>query len=193
MADFLGMMKQAAQLQSKMQALQAELDTITVDGTAGGGMVTVTLTAKGDLKGIKAPDWFKATTQRITLESSSQEPVKGFRIGSTSNTRSTADSMAPPKKISADAPNSGIPAKITNPKPIPICPSIDRFRGTRYAALKPSIRLLITLDAAHNESTSAITISDVGLWPRSRNCCITTSSVPGGRISRRNVAMFCCT
>ena len=39
MADFMGLMKQAAQLQSKMQALQAELDTIEVEGTAGGGMV----------------------------------------------------------------------------------------------------------------------------------------------------------
>jgi DNA-binding YbaB/EbfC family protein len=56
MVDFMGMMKQAAQLQSKMQALQAELDTITVDGTAGGGMVTVTLTAKGDLKRVKIDD-----------------------------------------------------------------------------------------------------------------------------------------
>jgi DNA-binding YbaB/EbfC family protein len=56
MADFLGMMKQAAQLQSKMQAMQAELDSITVDGTAGGGMVTVTLTAKGDLKAVKLDD-----------------------------------------------------------------------------------------------------------------------------------------
>ena len=54
--DFMGMMKQAAQLQSKMQALQAELDTITVDDTAGGGMVTVTLTAKGDLKSVKIDD-----------------------------------------------------------------------------------------------------------------------------------------
>ena len=54
--DFMGMMKQAAQLQSKMQALQAELDTITVDGTAGGGVVTVTLTAKGDLKSVKIDD-----------------------------------------------------------------------------------------------------------------------------------------
>ena len=53
MADFMGMMKQAAQLQSKMQEMQAELDTITVEGTAGGGMVTVTLTAKGDLKSVK--------------------------------------------------------------------------------------------------------------------------------------------
>ena len=50
MADFMGMMKQAAELQSKMQALQAELDQITIEGTAGGGLVTVTLTGKGDLK-----------------------------------------------------------------------------------------------------------------------------------------------
>ena len=56
MADFMGMMKQAAQLQSKMQALQAELDRIEVEGTAGGGMVTVRLTAKGDLKGVKIDD-----------------------------------------------------------------------------------------------------------------------------------------
>ena len=50
MADFLGLMKQAAQMQSRMQELQAELDQITVEGTAGGGLVTVTLTAKGELK-----------------------------------------------------------------------------------------------------------------------------------------------
>ncbi len=53
MADFLGMMKQAAQLQSKMQEMQAELDTIEVEGTAGGGLVGVTLTAKGELKGVR--------------------------------------------------------------------------------------------------------------------------------------------
>ena len=56
MPDFMGLMKQAAQLQTKMQALQAELDTITVDGNAGGGMVTVTLTAKGDLKAVTIDD-----------------------------------------------------------------------------------------------------------------------------------------
>jgi DNA-binding YbaB/EbfC family protein len=53
MADFLGMMKQAAQLQSKMAEMQAELDSITVEGVAGGGMVSVTLTAKGDLKAVR--------------------------------------------------------------------------------------------------------------------------------------------
>ena len=53
MADFLGLMKQAAELKSKMEAMQAELDTIEVEGTAGGGMVTVTLTAKGDMKRVQ--------------------------------------------------------------------------------------------------------------------------------------------
>jgi hypothetical protein len=56
MADFLGMMKQAAQLQSKMQEMQAELDHIEVEGTAGGGLVTVKLTAKGEMKNVKIDD-----------------------------------------------------------------------------------------------------------------------------------------
>ena len=52
MADFMGMMKQAAQLQSKMQEMQAELDQIEVDGSAGGGLVTVKLSGKGEIKGV---------------------------------------------------------------------------------------------------------------------------------------------
>jgi len=64
--SFTDMMKQAAQLQSKMQALQAELDTITVDGAAGGGMVTVTLTVKGDLKSLSIdPSLLKAEEKEI--------------------------------------------------------------------------------------------------------------------------------
>ena len=68
MADFMGLMKQAAQLQSKMQALQAELDTIEVEGTAGGGMVSVTLTAKGELKGIKVDDSLIKPSEKEILE-----------------------------------------------------------------------------------------------------------------------------
>jgi nucleoid-associated protein EbfC len=66
MADFMGMMQQAAQLQSKMQALQAELDSIEVEGTSGGGLVSVRLSAKGDLKGVKIDDsLFKPTEKEI--------------------------------------------------------------------------------------------------------------------------------
>jgi len=68
MADFMGLMKQAAQLQSKMQALQAELDQIEVEGTAGGGMVSVKLTAKGDLKGITVDDSLLKPSEKEILE-----------------------------------------------------------------------------------------------------------------------------
>ncbi len=68
MADFMGLMKQAAQLQSKMQALQAELDQIEVEGTAGGGMVTVRLSAKGEMKGIKVDDSLMQPSEKEILE-----------------------------------------------------------------------------------------------------------------------------
>ena len=68
MADFMGLMKQAAQLQSKMQALQTELDTIEVEGTAGGGMVTVRLTAKGELKGVKIDESLYKPSEKEILE-----------------------------------------------------------------------------------------------------------------------------
>ena len=53
MADFLGLMKQAAELKSKMEAMQAELERLDVDGTAGGGLVTVRLSGKGEMKSVK--------------------------------------------------------------------------------------------------------------------------------------------
>jgi nucleoid-associated protein EbfC len=56
MADFMGMMKQAAQLQTKLQEMQAELEQIEVEGSAGGGLVAVRLSAKGELKGITIDD-----------------------------------------------------------------------------------------------------------------------------------------
>jgi DNA-binding YbaB/EbfC family protein len=52
MADFLGLMKQAAELKTKMETMQAELDLIEVEGASGGGMVGVKLTAKGELKAV---------------------------------------------------------------------------------------------------------------------------------------------
>jgi DNA-binding YbaB/EbfC family protein len=53
MADFLGMMKQAAQLQSKMKAMQDELEHVEVEGLSGGGLVTVRMTAKMEVKAVR--------------------------------------------------------------------------------------------------------------------------------------------
>ena len=61
MADFLGMMKQAAQLQSKMQAMQEELGQVEVEGVSGGGLITVRMSAKMEVKAIKIdPSLLKA-------------------------------------------------------------------------------------------------------------------------------------
>jgi nucleoid-associated protein EbfC len=66
MADFLGMMKQAAQLQSKMKAMQDELDHIEVEGSSGGGLVNVRMTAKMEVKAIKIdPSLIKADEREI--------------------------------------------------------------------------------------------------------------------------------
>jgi DNA-binding YbaB/EbfC family protein len=56
MADFLGLMKQAAELKSKMETMQAELEQIEVEGTSGGGLVTVRLSGKGEMKSVKIDD-----------------------------------------------------------------------------------------------------------------------------------------
>lgn len=53
MKDIMGLMKQAQAMQSKMAEMQAELDHVLVEGRSGAGMVTVTLTAKGGMKGVK--------------------------------------------------------------------------------------------------------------------------------------------
>ena len=52
MTDFLDLMKQAAELKSKMEAMQAELDRIEVEGSSGAGLVVVRLSGKGEMKGV---------------------------------------------------------------------------------------------------------------------------------------------
>ncbi|WP_421761150.1 YbaB/EbfC family nucleoid-associated protein [Devosia sp.] len=53
MKDIMGMMKAAQEMQGKMQQFQQSLGDLLVDGRAGGGMVSVTLNGKGELKGLK--------------------------------------------------------------------------------------------------------------------------------------------
>lgn len=53
MKNLAGMLKQAQQMQQKMADMQAALESAEVDGAAGGGMVTVTLSGKGEMKRIR--------------------------------------------------------------------------------------------------------------------------------------------
>jgi DNA-binding YbaB/EbfC family protein len=51
--DIMGMMKQVQQMQSKMQDMQNELAEMEVSGQSGGGLVTVSLNGKGEMRSIK--------------------------------------------------------------------------------------------------------------------------------------------
>jgi DNA-binding YbaB/EbfC family protein len=53
MAGLGDIMKQAQRLKAEMDRLQAEAATKTVEGSAGGGMVTVVVNGKGDLLSVK--------------------------------------------------------------------------------------------------------------------------------------------
>ena len=53
MKNLSQMMKQAQQMQEKMAEMQAALEQLQVTGSAGGGMVQVTLTGKGAMTKVR--------------------------------------------------------------------------------------------------------------------------------------------
>lgn len=50
MKNLAGLMKQASEMQQKMQELQAKLEMLEVEGSSGGGLVKVVLNGKGEMK-----------------------------------------------------------------------------------------------------------------------------------------------
>jgi len=68
MADFLGLMKQAAELKSKMESMQAELERVEVEGTSGGGLVVVRLSGKGEMKSVSIDDSLIKPSEKEIVE-----------------------------------------------------------------------------------------------------------------------------
>lgn len=68
MKDIAGLMKQAQAMQQKMQETQALLESTLVEGVAGGGLVRVTLTAKGDMRGIVLDETLLKPSEKEILE-----------------------------------------------------------------------------------------------------------------------------
>jgi DNA-binding YbaB/EbfC family protein len=50
MKNIAGLMKQASQMQKKMEDMQAALEATSIEGSAGAGMIRVMLSGKGELK-----------------------------------------------------------------------------------------------------------------------------------------------
>ena len=60
MKDLLGRMGKAKEMQVKFEAMQDEIATLEATGQAGGGLVTVTLSGKFEMKSLKIdPSLFK--------------------------------------------------------------------------------------------------------------------------------------
>ena len=60
MKDLLGLMGKAKEMQAKLAAMQEEIATLEAAGQSGGGLVTVVLSGKFEMKSLKVdPSLFK--------------------------------------------------------------------------------------------------------------------------------------
>jgi DNA-binding YbaB/EbfC family protein len=64
--DFLGMMKQARALQTRMGEIQAEVAALEVEGSSGGGLVKVVMAGNGTVKRLSIdPSLIKADEREV--------------------------------------------------------------------------------------------------------------------------------
>ncbi len=87
--DIMGMMKKAQAVQAKLQEAQEELARIEVQGASGGGMVSVTMTAKGDLKAV--------AIDPSLLTPSDKEMVEDLIVAAFSDAKAKAERAAAEK------------------------------------------------------------------------------------------------
>jgi DNA-binding YbaB/EbfC family protein len=99
--DMTRMMKQAQKMQKDMASAQAALAERTVEATAGGGKVTVTATAAGDITAIRIdPSVVDPTDVEILedliLTGVRQALAEGRRVSETEMKKITAGMGLPP-------------------------------------------------------------------------------------------------
>ena len=68
MKDFMGMMQKAQELQEKMGQMQEEIKNIEATGRSGGGMVSITVGGRGEMKGLKIDPSLLADNDAEILE-----------------------------------------------------------------------------------------------------------------------------
>ena len=95
MKDIMGMMKKVQEMQSKMAALQEELETIEVEGASGGGMVKVVMTAKGAVKGV--------TIDETLLQPGEKDILEDLMVAAVNDARTKAERAAQDRMSSITA------------------------------------------------------------------------------------------
>lgn len=68
MKNMFDIMKQAQQLQSRMADMQKELEAAELEGRSGGGMVTILMSGKGEVKKVSIDPSLMKEEEREILE-----------------------------------------------------------------------------------------------------------------------------
>lgn len=84
------MMKQAQQMQGRMEEMQNELEAYEVEGSSGGGMVTVRLSGKFAMRGI--------TIDPSIVESSEPEILEDMVMAAYNDAKTKVDTFKAEKK-----------------------------------------------------------------------------------------------
>jgi nucleoid-associated protein EbfC len=99
--DMMKLMKQAQEMQAKVARMQAELEATEVEGQSGAGMVKVTMSGKGQLKGITIDPSLLREDEKEILEdliiaAHADAMVKNGRIAEDKMKSATAGLPIPP-------------------------------------------------------------------------------------------------
>lgn len=89
MKNMFDIMKQAQQLQSRMASLQQELETAEVEGRAGGGMVSIVMSGKGEVK--------KVSVDPSLMKEDEREILEDLIVAACADAKSKAEQLAAEK------------------------------------------------------------------------------------------------
>ena len=89
MKNMFDIMKQAQQLQSRMATMQQELEAAEVEGRAGGGMVTIVMSGKGEVK--------KVSVDPSLMKEDEREILEDLIVAACADARSKAEQLAAEK------------------------------------------------------------------------------------------------
>ncbi|MEQ9150296.1 MAG: YbaB/EbfC family nucleoid-associated protein [Parvibaculum sp.] len=89
MKNLTDILKQAQQLQSRMADLQTELDGAEVEGRAGGGLVSVVMSGKGEVK--------KVSIDPSLMKEDEREILEDLIVAASADAKTKAEALAAEK------------------------------------------------------------------------------------------------
>ena len=89
MRDMMGMMGKIKELQANMERMQAELETLEVIGSAGGGLVSVTVNGKGAVR--------KVSIDASLMKADEKEIVEDLIVAASTDARIKSEKLVEEK------------------------------------------------------------------------------------------------